>query len=95
MSIRPDRRSCQEGAILNLHRLGNSSTLIIMVGITCLPCIALAQDEIGPSAQTQSIDEQVIEEIFVTATRREASVQSVPLSVSVLTGQDIARLCAT
>jgi outer membrane receptor protein involved in Fe transport len=81
--------------MLNLHRLGKSSILIIIVGITCLPCIALAQDEIGHSARTQSIDEQVIAEIIVTATRREASVQSVPLSVSVLTNEDIERLGAT
>ena len=79
----------------NLQTLRRSSTLVIFAGITSLPCIALAQDEIGPSAQTQSIDEQVIEEIIVTATRREASVQSVPLSVSVLTGEDIERLGAT
>jgi len=79
----------------NLQTLGRSSALVIFAGIASLPCIALAQDEIGHSAQTQSIDEQVIEEIIVTATRREASVQSVPLSVSVLTGEDIERLGAT
>lgn len=81
--------------MLSLRRSLKSAILITLVSSTTLSCVAIAQDEIGPSAQTQSTDQQVIEEVTVTATRRESSVQSVPLSVHVLTDEDIERLGAT
>jgi len=40
-------------------------------------------------------DSRVLEEIIVTATRREVDVQSVPLSVHVITDKDLERLGAT
>jgi len=52
-------------------------------------------DRVVDDASRLPVDQQIIEEIIVTSTRREANVQSVPLSVSVLTNEDIERLGAT
>jgi len=71
------------------------STVIVLLIVLGKLSVALAQDSITDPAQDPPADQQIIEEIIVTATRREASVQSVPLSVSVLTHEDIERLGAT
>ena len=52
-------------------------------------------DRVVGDASRSPVDQQIIEEIIVTSTRREANVQSVPLSVHVLTDEDIERLGAT
>ncbi len=54
------------------------STAIAGASLGALPSMALAQ---GP----------VLEEVIVTATRREASVQDVPYNISALTGNDLAK----
>ncbi|MDE0246029.1 MAG: TonB-dependent receptor plug domain-containing protein, partial [Gammaproteobacteria bacterium] len=42
-------------------------------------------------AQSPALDEGVIEEIVVTATKRSARIQDVPFSVAAKTGEEIAR----
>ena len=81
--------------MLDRCRTFSPFVLATSVAIASAPRIALAQDEVEPSAQSRSTDQRVIEEIIVTATRREASVQSVPISLHVLTDEDIERLGAT
>lgn len=64
---------------------------VAMVVCVMAPCeSSLAQD----STDQRSTDTD-IEEIIVTATRREQALQTVPLSVHVLTEDEIARLGAT
>ena len=57
--------------------------------------IAQAQDMSARIAQDSLRESPSIEEIIVTATRREADVQSVPLAVHVITEEALARLGAT
>jgi len=54
--------------------------------------VAAACAGVAPSAMAQAQDQgQRIEEIIVTATKRATSIQDVPMSVSVLTDDDIVR----
>ena len=69
--------------------------LATFVAIASLPCDALAQDSNTSPVQDSPRDSRLLEEIIVTATRREADVQSVPLSVHVITEEALARLGAT
>ena len=79
----------------NPHRLHNPSALAAFVAITSVASVALAQESTAPSTQETLGDSPLLEEIIVTATRREADVQSVPLSVHVITEEALARLGAT
>ena len=54
-----------------------------------------AQDSKTPPVYDSSSDSRFLEEIIVTATRREANVQSVPLSVHVISEEALARLVGT
>jgi len=54
----------------------------------------LAQDSKTPPVQDSASESRLLEEIIVTATRREADVQTVPLSVHVITEEALARLGA-
>lgn len=57
--------------------------------------VTLAMGSMTVSAQELDAESRVLEEIIVTATRREANLQSVPLSVYVVTEEALARLGAT
>jgi len=80
--------------VANLLRSCGPSALVASVVIASLPGFALAQEVSTPSTKEVSIDQRLIEEIIVTATRREADLQSVPLSVYVVTDEALARLGA-
>ena len=54
----------------------------LLVGIACLSGFALPQLSIAADAV-------VIEEIIVTATRREQSIQDVPIALSAFAGEDL------
>jgi len=68
------------------RRAAPSSCLPGMVAVLCCSSPALAQAPAGVSAQP------VLEEIIVTASRREQYVQDVPLSIQVMTGEELERL---
>ena len=73
-----------------------SATLVQAFAITGLSTFALAQEDLDDaSALAQEWSAAVIEEIIVTATRREAELQSVPLSVAVVTSEQLEQLGAT
>ncbi len=78
-----------------LRAINKPLALATFVAIGSLPCDALAQDSNTPPVQDSSSDSRLLEEIIVTATRREVDVQSVPLSVHVVTEEALARLGAT
>ena len=61
------------------------------VGIKGLLCVSVAASlAISPLALAQD-DEALIEEIMVTATKREASIYEVPVAVSAFQGEDLAK----
>ena len=73
-----------------------SATLVLAVALTGSHTFALAQEHLDDaSAPAQESSETVIEEIIVTATRREAELLSVPLSVAVVTSEELEQLGAT
>ena len=72
-----------------LNLSGNPIPLAIFVTCTCVPLTAAGQKNGSPAPQTA-----VLEEIIVTATRREQRLQHVPLSVHVVTEEELRRLGA-
>jgi outer membrane receptor protein involved in Fe transport len=79
----------------DLHPMRRLLALAAFVAIFSSPCVALAQSMSTPSTQKTLGDQRALEEVIVTATRREVNVQSVPLSVHVITGDDLTRMGAT
>ncbi|MDT8320808.1 MAG: TonB-dependent receptor [Xanthomonadales bacterium] len=61
--------------------------LLLAAGLPLLPIAALAQSD-APERQ------YIIEEVFVTAQRREQSLMDVPLSVTAYSGEELARMGA-
>ena len=67
---------------------------VVAAFVAILPCAAGAQDEDDSSRLSTPRDSSPLDEVIVTATRREANVQSVPLSVHGVTDDELARLGA-
>ena len=66
-----------------------SLALLALAGISST---ALAQEAATPAAaETASADGVVLEKVTVSATRRDARVQDVPLNITAITGKDIER----
>jgi iron complex outermembrane receptor protein len=63
-------------------------SFLIFAMVTGSPTVAAQENDAGN-------EWRVLEEIIVTATRREANLQSLPLSVFVVTEEALARLGAT
>jgi iron complex outermembrane receptor protein len=63
--------------------------LLLAAGLPLLPCAALAQ-----SADEGERSEGMIEEIIVTAQRREESLMDVPVAVTAFTGEQLERMGA-
>lgn len=80
--------------MLDPHRFRKLSPIAIFVVISSPASFALAQDATTAAASETSRDSPLLEEIIVTATRREVDVRSVPLSVHVITEEALARLGA-
>ncbi len=76
------------------HRFIKPSTLVALSAVTSLSSLALAQDTSAPTMHASLDDSPLLDEIIVTATRREADVRSVPFSVHVITEEALLRLGA-
>ncbi|MHA7819617.1 MAG: TonB-dependent receptor [Erythrobacter sp.] len=66
----------------------NAIRLALILGAACAPTIALAQAEDERQAASDGFG---IGEILVTAERRSDTLQEVPLSISAVTGDDLAK----
>ena len=65
-----------------MHNFPRHTHLLLLAGLSALPvCGAVAADEQEPTLQS----------VTVTATRREESLQKVPVAVSVLEGEQLER----
>lgn len=81
---------CHRSAFLRI------AVLVAAFAIIDLETPALGQENLDDTrAPTQERSETVIDETIVTATRREAELRTVPLSVSVATAEQLERLGAT
>jgi outer membrane receptor protein involved in Fe transport len=81
--------------MLNLQRFRVSLAPVIVVGFFSIAYTALAEDSGTSTTQESLHNRPLFEEIIVTATRREADVQSVPLSVHVISEEELTQRGAT
>lgn len=65
-----------------------SATTIAVLASLGMPTLAAAQAQPDPKAESKS-ESQGVQTIMVTATKRTATLQSVPLSVKALTGEEL------
>jgi iron complex outermembrane receptor protein len=57
--------------------------------MTLMPSLAMAQAVTTDAGSETAADDQGIEDIVVTAQRREESLQDVPLSITAITGEEL------
>lgn len=70
-------------------RLSASSLAALIAATSCLAMPAMAATATDNSAVAASADSSQLEEIKVTATKREEDPQKIPISLSVLSGADL------
>ncbi len=75
--------------MFGFHGPLNSSTLAICVSATTLPCVALSQQSDSAAAPGFPAESRVLEEIIVTAQKREQSLSDVGITVNAFSAQDI------
>jgi iron complex outermembrane receptor protein len=75
----------------NRVRILLSASTIVLVGTWCTP--GLTEEVAAPQgqAQSQQAESRGLEEIVVTAQRRSENLQNVPIAVTVLSADDLAR----
>ncbi|HEV8331159.1 MAG TPA: TonB-dependent receptor [Steroidobacteraceae bacterium] len=62
----------------------------IVASVSCISSVALAQSQ-GTTSQGRDGDVRGVEEVIVTAQRRQERLQDVPIAISVLAGPDLDR----
>jgi len=75
--------------MFDFHGFLNLPTLAIYVATTSLPCVVLAQDSNSPAAPGPPNDSRVLEEIIVTAQKRDQSLKDLGMTVNAFSAQDI------
>ena len=71
---------------MNTHKLALLATTAALV--TMSPVVVSAQTQAGPSANS---DSGKLDEVIVTARKRSENILKVPIAVSALTSEDIAK----
>ena len=75
-------------SIVSHHRPGQAKRLALAISVIVAATNAQAQEDTAPRAGGYSLQ---LEEVVVTAQKREENYMSVPLSVNAFTAEDMAK----
>jgi iron complex outermembrane recepter protein len=90
MGIRSTKRPAQRHATRSPRPAKTSVSAAVLFALYGVPHVAAAQQQTA-AAETPSSTSAELAEITVTATRRELALEAVPYSLSVVSGEDLAR----
>src|SRR5581483_4468977 len=71
------------------HRLSPGSCISLLLGM--MACTAVNANETGSEPSAEATTEGTLQEVVVTAQKRSESVQEVPVSVTVLSNEELSR----
>jgi outer membrane receptor protein involved in Fe transport len=91
MGISKMKRSTRRRVAQVRLPVGTSVSAAVLVALYGMPQLAVAQQQPAAPQQSPSSSSAELGEITVTATRREVTLESVPYSLSVVSGEDLAR----
>src|ERR1700675_648657 len=72
-----------------------SASAAVLFALYGVPHAVIAQTQTASSQQQADSESSSLQEVIVTATRREASLESVPYSLSVVSADELARTGVT
>lgn len=77
------------------HTMSHLLSSLSALAIIALPAAAFAQDAQGPQAQAEDAPAGGLSEIVVTAQKKAESIQSVPISIAAVGGEQLAAMNVT